>query len=107
MKILASPQVLTRDGQEAQVNIITEGYYMLTPRESRQNAALSEPKLEKIETGTKLAATPHIPDENDNIVLKMDLELGGIREASDQKSNHQAFYLFAKPEIVRSQPNGG
>jgi len=75
MKFLAAPQVLTRDGEKTQVNIITEEFYMVTPRGAGQNAALSEPKLEKIETGTKLAITPHIPDENDNIVLETSLEL--------------------------------
>ena len=75
MKILATPRVQTRDGEEAQMSIVTEEFYMVTPRDSRPNAALSEPKLEKIETGTKLAITPHIPDENDNIVLEIGLEL--------------------------------
>ena len=70
--ILAEPQVLAQDRKEAQINVITEEYYMMTSPEMGLYYTRSE--LEKIESGTKLNITPYIGDNND-ITLDLAIEV--------------------------------
>ena len=70
--ILAEPQVLAQDRKEAQINVMTEEYYMMTAPETGYYYSRSE--LEKIESGTKLNITPYIGDNND-ITLELAIEV--------------------------------
>ncbi|HUU18100.1 MAG TPA: type II and III secretion system protein [Sedimentisphaerales bacterium] len=70
--ILAKPQVLAQDGKVAEINVMTEEYYMMTSGEASFYYTRSE--LEKIESGTRLSITPHIGDNND-ITLEMAIEV--------------------------------
>ena len=70
--ILAEPQVMAQDRKEAQINVMTEEYYMMTAPEMGFYYTRSE--LEKIESGTKLNITPYIGDNND-ITLDLAIEV--------------------------------
>jgi len=70
--ILAKPQVLAQDGKIAEINVMTEEYYMMTSAESSLYYTRSE--LVNIESGTKLSITPHIGDNND-ITLELAIEV--------------------------------
>ena len=70
--ILAKPQVLAQDGKVAEINVMTEEYYMMTSPETSFYYTRSE--LEKIESGTRLSITPHIGDNND-ITLELAIEV--------------------------------
>jgi len=71
--ILAKPQVMAQDGKRAEINVLTEEYYMLT---SPDIGAIyyTRTEMEKIESGTKLSITPHIGDNND-ITLDLAIEV--------------------------------
>jgi general secretion pathway protein D len=71
--IVASPQVLAQDGQRAQIQVMTEEYYMMTTPESAYGF-YSRSELEKIESGTKLEITPRIGDNNE-ISLEIAIEV--------------------------------
>ena len=70
--ILAKPQVLAQDGKEAQIQVMTEEWYMMTAPETNYFYTRSE--LQSIESGTKLTITPKIGDNND-ITLEMAVEV--------------------------------
>lgn len=70
--ILAKPQVLAQDGKVAEINVMTEEYYMMTSTATAFYYTRSE--LEKIESGTRLSITPHIGDNND-ITLELAIEV--------------------------------
>jgi len=71
--ILANPQVLAQDGKMAEIQVMTEEYYMMTA-EATGGYFYSRSELEKIESGTKLTITPHIGDNND-ITLELAIEV--------------------------------
>ncbi|MFB0553061.1 MAG: hypothetical protein ACETWQ_07070 [Phycisphaerae bacterium] len=70
--ILAKPQVLAQDGKVAEINVMTEEYYMMTSPMTAYYYTRSE--LEKIDSGTRLSITPHIGDNND-ITLELAIEV--------------------------------
>jgi type II secretory pathway component GspD/PulD (secretin) len=70
--ILSKPQLLAQDGKVAEINVMTEEYYMMTSADAGLYYTRSE--LEKIESGTKLSITPHIGDNND-ITLELAVEI--------------------------------
>ena len=70
--ILSRPQVLAQDGKMAEINVMTEEYYMMTSTGGEFFYTRSE--LEKIESGTSLSITPHIGDNN-NITLELAIEV--------------------------------
>jgi len=70
--ILAKPQVLAQDGKVAEINVMTEEYYMMTSAETAFYYTRSE--LQQIESGTRLSITPHIGDNND-ITLELAIEV--------------------------------
>lgn len=70
--ILAKPQVLAQDGKVAEINVMTEEYYMMTSEMTGFYYTRAE--LEKVESGTKLSITPHIGDNND-ITLELAIEV--------------------------------
>ncbi len=70
--ILAKPQLLAQDGKIAEINVMTEEYYMMTSADTGLYYSRSE--LQQIESGTRLSITPHIGDNN-NITLEMAIEV--------------------------------
>jgi type II secretory pathway component GspD/PulD (secretin) len=70
--ILAKPQLLAQDGKIAEINVMTEEYYMMTSADVGLYYTRSE--LQQIESGTKLSITPHIGDNN-NITLELAVEV--------------------------------
>ena len=70
--ILAKPQLLAQDGKVAEINVMTEEYYMMTSQATDFFYTRSE--LQQIDSGTKLSITPHIGDNN-NITLEMAVEV--------------------------------
>jgi len=72
--ILSKPQVLAQDGKVAEINVMTEEYYMMTSPDLTGGGFYSYQELEKIESGTRLSITPHIGDNND-ITLELAIEV--------------------------------
>ena len=70
--ILAKPQLLAQDGKVAEINVMTEEYYMMTSTATDFFYTRSE--LQQIDSGTKLSITPHIGDNN-NITLELAIEV--------------------------------
>ena len=70
--ILSKPQVLAQDGKVAEINVMTEEYYMMSAEQTGFYYSRSE--LQQIDSGTKLSITPHIGDNND-ITLEMAIEV--------------------------------
>lgn len=70
--ILAKPQVLAQDGKVAEINVMTEEYYMMTSAATTFYYTRSE--LQQIDSGTSLSITPHIGDNND-ITLELAIEV--------------------------------
>ena len=71
--ILAKPQVLAQDGKVAEINVMTEEYYMMTA-DAGAGLFYSRSELQQIDSGTKLSITPHIGDNND-ITLELAIEV--------------------------------
>jgi len=71
--VLAKPQVLAQDGKQAQMQVLTEEYYMLTSPETA-GYYYTRSELQQIESGTTLTITPHIGDNND-ITLQISVEV--------------------------------
>ena len=70
--IVASPQVLAQDGKVAEIRVVTEEYYYMTP--ATVSTLYSYGELKTIESGTILSITPNIGDNND-ITLEMSTEV--------------------------------
>jgi type II secretory pathway component GspD/PulD (secretin) len=70
--ILSKPQVLAQDGKVAEINVMTEEYYMMSAEQTGFYYSRSE--LQQIDSGTKLSITPHIGDNND-ITLELAIEV--------------------------------
>jgi len=73
-EIISNPQVLAQDGKVAELGVIREEYYMLTPPASANQVFYSTTEMVTIESGTKLTITPRIGDNND-ITLVMATEV--------------------------------
>jgi len=71
--IVASPQVLAQDGKPAQIRVMTEEYFMMTAPEIT-GGFYARSELETITSGTSLAITPRIGD-NDDITLELSIEV--------------------------------
>jgi general secretion pathway protein D len=71
--VLSNPQVLAQDGKMAEINVVTEEYYMMTAT-TTSSQFYTRQELEKIESGTKLSITPHIGDNND-ITMELAIEV--------------------------------
>ncbi|MGD8786088.1 MAG: hypothetical protein PVJ60_01585, partial [Phycisphaerales bacterium] len=70
--IMAKPQVMAQDGKRAEINVMTEEYYILTAPDTGTYYTRSE--METITSGTKLSIIPHIGDNND-ITLDLAVEV--------------------------------
>lgn len=73
-EIVSNPQVLAQDGRLAELGVLTEEYFMLTPTITNNSLFYSQTEMVKIESGTKLSITPRIGDNND-ITLEMATEV--------------------------------
>ncbi len=71
--VLASPQVLAQDGQEAEIKVVTQEYFKI----SQEAYYYTRFELETIETGTTLTITPHIGDNNE-ITLEISAEVSDV-----------------------------
>jgi len=72
--ILTKPQVLAQDGKESKIEVTTEEYYMLTAPDLAGGSFYSRTELQEIKSGTILAITPHLGDNND-ITLQISVEV--------------------------------
>jgi type II secretory pathway component GspD/PulD (secretin) len=72
LRTLAKPQVLAQDGKEAQMQVMTEEYYILSAQTPSTYYQYSE--LQEIKSGTRLQIVPHIGDNND-ITLELAVEV--------------------------------
>jgi type II secretory pathway component GspD/PulD (secretin) len=72
LDIIATPQVLAQDGKVAEMRVVTEEYYYMTPPGATSIYTYGE--LKTVESGTILNITPRIGDNND-ITLEMSVEV--------------------------------
>ena len=73
--ILSKPQVLAQDGKQAQIQVLTEEYYMLqAPEGTGGYGGYTRTELAEITSGTTLTITPRIGDNND-ITLEVSVEV--------------------------------
>ncbi len=74
--IVSHPQLTVRDGQQANMGVITEEYFQIETQESID--------LEVIDSGTRLSILPRIGD-NGKVTLTMDIEVSDVvgRSQSD------------------------
>ena len=63
--VVSNPQVMAQEGKEAKLNVLREEYYMLKPPANNAGSSHSTTEMVTIESGTKLAVTPQIADNND------------------------------------------
>ncbi len=70
--VIANPQLLAQDGKTAEIQVMTEEYYMMTGEQTASYYTRTE--LAEIKSGTKLSITPHIGDNND-ITLELAIEV--------------------------------
>jgi len=73
-EIISNPQVLAQDGKVAELGVITEEYFILTPPADTNAQFFTQTEMVTIESGTKLTITPRIGDNND-ITLVMATEV--------------------------------
>jgi len=71
--VIASPQVLAKDGQEAEIKVVTQEYFKIT----QESYAYTRFELENIETGTILTIIPQI-GENNEITLHIAAEVSDV-----------------------------
>ena len=71
--VIASPQVLAQDGQEAEIKVVTQEYFKI----SQESYMYTRFELETIETGTTLTITPRIGDNNE-ITLEIATEVSDV-----------------------------
>lgn len=71
--VIASPQVLAQDGQQAEIKVATEEYFKITS----PSAYYVQFQLEKISSGTTLTITPRIGDNNE-ITLEIVTEVSDV-----------------------------
>jgi len=72
--IVSNPQTLAQDGKMSEMRVMNEEYYMLTAPGNITGGFYSTTEMVTIESGTKLAITPRIGDNND-ITLEMAIEV--------------------------------
>ncbi len=73
-EMVSNPQVLAQDGRLAELGVLTEEYFMLTPTITNNALFYSQTEMVTITSGTKLSITPRIGDNND-ITLEMATEV--------------------------------
>jgi type II secretory pathway component GspD/PulD (secretin) len=71
--VVASPQLLAQDGQQAEIKVATEEYFKIT----EESYYYTRFELETIETGTTLTITPSIGDNNE-ITLEITTEVSDV-----------------------------
>jgi len=73
VKVVASPKVKAAFGKPAQIQIVTEEYYMIPPPSDKRSHAKSELKM--IESGLKLDLTPNLTETENEIAIDLKLDV--------------------------------
>jgi type II secretory pathway component GspD/PulD (secretin) len=71
--VIANPQVMVQDSEQAEINVTTEEYFKILTEE----AYYVRSTLEKIEVGTTLTITPRV-GENEEITLRISTEVSDV-----------------------------
>ncbi|MGM0633384.1 MAG: type II secretion system protein GspD [Pseudomonadota bacterium] len=71
--IIASPQVMTQDGKEAEISVVTEEWFQITT----EGSAFVRSQLEQIETGTVLRIIPQVGADGE-LTLDMNIEVSDV-----------------------------
>ena len=74
--IIANPKVVAQDGRQAEIKVIEEEWFAMTGPATKDGSD-TRPELQKIESGTVLAITPFVGDNND-ITLQMAVEVSDV-----------------------------
>jgi len=96
-KALVTPRVLTRAGTTTEMAIMTEEYYFKDYNEPNSPSDKLEPKLEKVELGTRIWLTPKLTKNNRNINLDLKLELRQLKGIIESK--YKGKYPYEKPIV--------
>ncbi len=97
-KAIVAPRVLTRTGTTAEMRCTTEEYnYISGYNEPNRPSDKPEPKLDKVEIGTRIWITPKLTDNNRNINLDLNLEMRRLEGIIEGK--YKGKYPFHKPIV--------
>ncbi|NQT01467.1 MAG: M48 family metalloprotease [Planctomycetes bacterium] len=96
-KAIVTPRVLTRAGTTAEIAIMTEEYYFKDYNEPNNPSDEPEPKLDKVEIGTRIWLTPKLTDDNRNVNLDFKLEITQLEGIIESK--YKGKYPYEKPIV--------
>ena len=97
-KSLVTPRVLTRAGSTAEMRYTTEEYNYISGYNEPQDPSIKpQPKLEKVDIGTRMWLTPKLTDNNRNIDVDLKLEITQLEGIIEGK--YKGKYPFYKPII--------
>jgi len=102
--ILAAPQVLTREGKTAEINILTEENYCISGyTEPNRPSDKPEPKKDKVEIGTRIWLKPELTPDNENIKLDFKMEIRQLLGYEEHKYKGKYIYLKPRTEVVSTK----
>ncbi len=101
--VLASPQVLTREGTTAEIGIMTEEYYVLGYTEPNDTSDKPVPKVDKVELGTRLWLKPELTPDTQNIKLDFKMEFRQLLGYEERKYKGKYIYLTPRTEVVSTK----
>ena len=78
-KMLAAPHVLTFDGKQATIRVVSELFYLPSQPDSNDPSGKTQPKPKSMEVGTTIHLTPYVTADNENVRLDIEWELCQIR----------------------------
>ncbi len=97
-KALIAPRVITRAGTTAEMRFTTEEYrYIKGYTEPNPPSDKPEPKLDKVEIGTRIWLTPKLTDDNRNVNLDLKLEMRQLKGIIEGK--YKGKYPYYKPIV--------
>jgi len=103
-RVLAAPQVLCQEGKTAEVRILqNESYYVSSYTEPNRPYDKPEPKVDKVEPGTRFWVTPKLTPDNENIELDFKLEIRQLLGFEELRYKGKYPYKIPKVDVVSTK----
>ena len=97
-KAIVAPRVLTRAGTTAEMAIMTEEYNYISGYNEPQDPSLKpQPKLKKVDIGTRIWLTPKLNANNRNVNVDLKLEITQLKGIIEGK--YKGKYPYEKPIV--------
>ena len=97
-KAITAPRIMVHEGKTAEINIMTEEYYVLGYTEPNDPSDKPEPKIEeKVEIGTRIWLKPELTPDNENVNLDFKLEILQLLGFEERK--YKGKYPYHKPIV--------